>query len=504
MLYDPYSRAIQEDPFPTYHYFLENEPCTYNPSMDFYALFRFEDVWDATLDWKTHSSSLGPALENRGQIPGELFSIIGMDPPAHTRLRNLVSRGFTPKRIAGLAEEVRRLAAHYLDPLAGIERFDVQQSFAVKLPMDVISVLLGIPEADRDWYRHTVDKGLERDPDTGHPSVENLGMLGKSRTYLLELLAERRKQPREDLISVIADAEYADPDGRTRRLSDVTRSLPDVVQIARCDLARGPFILDGEVVALDAGGRPLAFQELMRRFRRVHGVEALVREMPLALHFFDCLMADGCSLIDEPYARRWDALTAVTGGRYLAERRLVTTADEAAAFRDAALAAGHEGVMAKDLQSAYEPGGRGKRWFKVKAAETIDCVIVAVDRGSGRRQGWLSNYHLAVRDAEGFADVGKTFKGFTDAQFVAMTERLWTLATDDDGYTVRVRPEVVVEVEYNEIQKSPTYRSGLALRFARIARVREDKAPGQATTLEELRGLYERQFRTKGRAASVV
>ena len=290
----------------------------------------------------------------------------------------------------------------------------------------------------------------------------------------------------------------------TRRLSDVTRSLPDVVQIARCDLARGPFILDGEVVALDAGGRPLAFQELMRRFRRVHGVEALVREMPLALHFFDCLMADGCSLIDEPYARRWDALTAVTGGRYLAERRLVSTADEAAAFRDAALAAGPEGVLAKDLQSAYEPGGRGKRWFKVKAAETIDCVIVAVDRGSGRRQGWLSNYHLAVREAEGFADVGKTFKGFTDAQFVAMTERLWTLATDDDGYTVRVRPEVVVEVEYNEIQKSPTYRSGLALRFARIARVREDKAPGQATTLEELRGLYERQFRTKGRAASVV
>ena len=220
MLYDPYSRAIQEDPFPTYHYFLENEPCTYNPSMDFYALFRFEDVWDATLDWKTHSSSLGPALENRGQIPGELFSIIGMDPPAHTRLRNLVSRGFTPKRIAGLAEEVRRLAAHYLDPLVGMQRFDVQQSFAVKLPMDVISVLLGIPEADRDWYRHTVDKGLERDPDTGHPSVENLGMLGKSRTYLLELLTERRKQPREDLISVIADAEYADPDGRTRRLSD--------------------------------------------------------------------------------------------------------------------------------------------------------------------------------------------------------------------------------------------------------------------------------------------
>jgi DNA ligase-1 len=290
----------------------------------------------------------------------------------------------------------------------------------------------------------------------------------------------------------------------TRRLSDVTRSLPDVVEIARRDLSGAPFILDGEVVALDVGGRPLAFQELMRRFRRVHGVEALVREMPLALHFFDCLMADGRPLIDAPYAQRWEALTSVTGGRYLAERRIVTTADEAATFRAAALAAGHEGVMAKDLASTYEPGGRGKRWFKVKAAETVDCVIVAVDRGSGRRQGWLSNYHLAVRDGETFADVGKTFKGFTDAQFVAMTERLWTLATADDGYTVRVRPEVVVEVEYNEIQKSPTYPSGLALRFARIARVREDKAPGQATTLSELRQLYERQFQTKGRATGVV
>src|SRR5436190_364030 len=260
----------------------------------------------------------------------------------------------------------------------------------------------------------------------------------------------------------------------------------------------------GEVVALDAAGRPLPFQELMRRFRRVHGVEALVREMPLALHFFDCLMAGGRSLIDEPYERRWEALTAVTGGRYLAERRIVTGEAEAGTFRDAALAAGHEGVMAKDLASTYEPGGRGKRWFKLKAAETVDCVIVAVDRGSGRRRGWLSNYHLAVRDGETFAEVGKTFKGLTDAQFVEMTERLWKLATADDGYTVRVRPEVVVEVEYNEIQKSPTYPSGHALRFARIARVRDDKAPGQATTLGELRHLYERQFQTKGRAAGVV
>ncbi len=285
----------------------------------------------------------------------------------------------------------------------------------------------------------------------------------------------------------------------TRRLSDVTQSLPDVVELARRELSDAPLILDGEVVALDARGRPLPFQDLMRRFRRTRDIDALVREIPLAVHFFDCLMAGGRSLIDEPYVRRWEVLAALTGGRHLASHAIVTDADTARAFYARALAAGHEGVMAKDLPSLYEAGGRGKRWLKVKAAATVDCVIVAADRGSGRRRGWLSNYHLAVRDGEAFAEVGKTFKGLTDAQFAAMTARLWTLAVGDDGYTVRVRPEVVVEVAYNEIQKSPTYASGLALRFARITRLRDDKGPGQATTREELAALYERQFATKGR-----
>jgi DNA ligase-1 len=286
----------------------------------------------------------------------------------------------------------------------------------------------------------------------------------------------------------------------SRRMSDVTRSLPDIVAIARRDLSGAPYILDGEVVAFDRAGRPLPFQELMRRFRRVRGVEAAAEELPLTLHLFDCLMADGRSLLDEPYTVRWVALQRVSGGRWLAERAMITTDSEGEAVMARALAAGHEGVMAKDPRSSYEPGGRGKRWFKLKVAQSVDCVIVAADRGSGRRVGWLSNYHLAVRDGEGWAEVGKTFKGLTDREFDLMTERLRALATADDGYTVRVRPEVMVEVEYNEIQKSPTYLSGFALRFARIARIREDKAPGQATTLTELHGLYERQFATKGRA----
>jgi DNA ligase 1 len=286
----------------------------------------------------------------------------------------------------------------------------------------------------------------------------------------------------------------------SRRMSDVTRSLPDIVALARDNLARAaPLILDGEVVALDALGRPLPFQELMHRFRRVRGVEEAVGSVPLSLHLFDCLMADGRSYLDEPYAHRWETLARVTGGRWLAERVMVTSVEEGDAFMARALSAGHEGVMAKDPRSPYEPGGRGKKWFKLKAALTVDCVIVAADRGSGRRVGWLSNYHLAVRDGDGWAEVGKTFKGLTDREFTEMTERLRALATADDGYTVRVSPEVVVEVDYNEIQKSPTYPSGFALRFARIARIRDDKAPGQATTLDELRRLYDLQFATKGR-----
>jgi len=286
----------------------------------------------------------------------------------------------------------------------------------------------------------------------------------------------------------------------SRRLSDVTQSLPDIVHIARRDLRAPPFILDGEVVALGASGRPLPFQELMRRFRRIRGVEAAADALPLSLHLFDCLMAEGRSLLDEPCTRRWEALERIAGGRWLAERTLISSAAEAEAFMVRAIEAGHEGVMAKDPGSSYEPGGRGKRWFKLKTALSVDCVIVAADRGSGRRVGWLSNYHLAVRDGEGWAEVGKTFKGLTDREFAEMTERLQALASSDDGYTVRVRPEVVVEVAYNEIQRSPTYPSGMALRFARIARLREDKGPAEATTLEELRHLYERQFATKGRA----
>jgi DNA ligase-1 len=215
------------------------------------------------------------------------------------------------------------------------------------------------------------------------------------------------------------------------------------------------------------------------------------------------LYLNGRSLIDDPYDMRWQKLIEISAGKNLASRLMTNEKNSAEAFLKQSIAAGHEGLMAKALNSPYMPGNRGKLWFKVKPAETIDCVILAADRGSGRRRGWLSNYHLAVADeAGGYAPVGKTFKGLTDRQFIEMTEKLRSLQVDDDGYTVSVRPEVIVEVTYNEIQRSPQYSSGFALRFARITRIRDDKGPAQITTLSELQALYERQFHTKHRPSS--
>jgi DNA ligase-1 len=181
--------------------------------------------------------------------------------------------------------------------------------------------------------------------------------------------------------------------------------------------------------------------------------------------------------------------------------RLIPESPEAGqAFAEAAYHDGHEGVMAKDLTSVYKPGVRGKAWLKLKHIISLDLVIVAADWGYGRRHGWLSNYHLAARDEESgkFCVVGKTFKGLTDAEFQAMTQRLLTLELSRQGSTVSVRPEVVVEVLFNEIQTSSQYTSGLALRFARISRIRDDKPAGEADTLQTLRGLYDQQFQYKG------
>ena len=230
-------------------------------------------------------------------------------------------------------------------------------------------------------------------------------------------------------------------------------------------------------------------------------MDAAVDEIPLKLHLFDLVYLDGRLLIDEAYESRWNLLTAISPRDLLVERVVADDPALIKLFLKRALDNGHEGLMLKRLDGKYVPGKRGKLWLKLKPAETLDMVVVAAEWGYGRREGWLSNYHLAVKDGDGYAMIGKTFKGLTDDEFRWMTKRLQELRTSEERWGVRARPQVVVEVEYNEIQKSHRYESGFALRFARIKRIREDKGPTEVDTLDRLRSLYEKQFKRKGRVS---
>lgn len=287
----------------------------------------------------------------------------------------------------------------------------------------------------------------------------------------------------------------------SRHLADVTDSLPDVVAEVRDKLAAEEAILEGEVVAVDAQGHPLPFQDLMRRFRRKHAIATTVEQVPIQLYLFDALYLNGETLVDASYRERWAALEQAAGKLTLVRRLLPQTIEEGETFAKAAYRDGHEGIMAKDLISAYTPGVRGKSWLKLKHVISLDLVIVAAEWGYGRRHGWLSNYHLAARDEDSgeYLMVGKTFKGLTDEQFLAMTKRLLTLERSRSRGAVFVQPQIVVEVLFNEIQASSQYPAGLTLRFARIYRLREDKTPAEADTIQTLRQLYEGQFQYKGR-----
>jgi DNA ligase-1 len=286
----------------------------------------------------------------------------------------------------------------------------------------------------------------------------------------------------------------------SRNLADVTGSLPDVVGRIEAEMAAKEAIVEGEAVAVDPQGRPLPFQHLMRRFRRKHAIAATVDEIPVQLYLFDALLVEGRPLVDEGNGVRWKALAEAAGGLDLVPRLVPESVAEGAAFAQAARQAGHEGLMAKELASTYNPGVRGKAWLKLKHVESLDLVIVAAEWGYGRRHGWLSNYHLAARDAASgeYRVVGKTFKGLTDEQFEEITARLLALEVSRRRNVVHVQPRVVVEVLFNEIQDSSQYPSGLALRFARISRIRDDKEAAEADTVQRVEALYEAQFRYKG------
>jgi DNA ligase-1 len=286
----------------------------------------------------------------------------------------------------------------------------------------------------------------------------------------------------------------------SRRLTDVTTGLPDLVELVGNQVRLQSCILEGEVLAEGPDGRPYPFQYLMRRFRRVRNVEEMIIEIPVTLYLFDLLMEDGQVLIDSPYQTRRERLENISGAIPLVEQLVTSDSQEGNRFFEKAIEAGHEGLVAKRLDSTYQPGKRGKAWLKVKQSmETLDLVIIAAEWGTGRRHKWLSDYHLAAQNPETgeFHMLGKTFKGLTDAEFKEITQRLLDLKIEQRGGIVKVHPRIVVEVEYDEIQQSPTYKSGMALRFARIKRLRYDKDSKEADTIQRVQELYNSQFERK-------
>ena len=278
----------------------------------------------------------------------------------------------------------------------------------------------------------------------------------------------------------------------TRNLNEVTAAVPEIVAAARAATAHS-LILDGEAIALRHDGKPHPFQVTMRRFGRKLDVEEVRGELPLSVFFFDCLLRDGEPLVDKGGIDRRKALEAAVPQRNLTP--CIVTADkaQAAAFYADALSRGHEGVMAKALDALYEAGRRGAGWLKVKRAHTLDLVVLAAEWGHGRRRGWLSNLHLGARDPAGggFVMLGKTFKGLTDELLEWQTKEILARETGRDDWTVRVRPELVVEIAFNDVQASPQYPGGLALRFARVKGYRPDKSPADADTIETVRRIYE-------------
>ncbi len=278
----------------------------------------------------------------------------------------------------------------------------------------------------------------------------------------------------------------------TRHLKEVTESVPEILTWAR-RLPMEEAIFEAEAIALRKDGKPLPFQTTMRRFGRIQDVQRMQKEIPLTPYFFDLLYLDGESLFQTPYQDRFALLAERIPPSHMIPRIITADEKEVREFFSKSLEAGHEGLMAKGLNSVYVAGQRGFYWLKIKPAQTLDLVVLAAEWGHGRRKGLLSNLHLGARDPERgeYVMLGKTFKGLSDEMLHWQTKRLLELEIARDEWTVYVKPELVVEIAFSDLQESPRYPGGLALRFARVRRYREDKSPLEADTIQKVRTIFE-------------
>ena len=278
----------------------------------------------------------------------------------------------------------------------------------------------------------------------------------------------------------------------SRRLEDVTRSLPEIVRLAQ-EVRADKAILDGEVVAIGKDSRPLAFQEILKRFRRKYNVEKQAKETPLHLFLFDLIYLDGQSTVDLPLTRRRELLEGIADPSILADQVISDSVQKAEEIYHQALEKGHEGLILKNSMSVYAPGKRGKNWLKIKPVmETLDLAVIGAKWGEGRRASFLGSYRLACLDeaTSKLLDIGWVATGLTDDALAELTELFRELILVQNGMEVELKPAVIFEVAYEEIQKSQSYSSGYALRFPRLVRVRDDKSLEEADSLERVESLY--------------
>lgn len=387
-----------------------------------------------------------------------------------------------------LTGEVRQgaLDAHAVEGLAeatGAAPADVRRAVMLAGALQTVAqALLADGPAALERFRLTV----------GRPVLPMLAQTASSVSEAVGKLGACAVEEKLDGIRVQVHRDGDDVRVYTRTLDDITDRLPELTSAA-LELSGERFILDGEVIALDEDGRPRSFQEIAGRVGSRVDVATAAAAVPVSPVFFDALSVDGRDLLDLPFADRHAELARLVPEPMRVRRTLVAGAEgpgDAAAAEDflaKTLGRGHEGVVLKALQAPYGAGRRGASWLKVKPVHTLDLVVLAAEWGHGRRTGRLSNLHLGARTPDGsFAMLGKTFKGMTDKMLAWQTERLEELAVEEHRWGVTVRPELVVEIAYDGLQRSTRYPAGVTLRFARVVRYREDKRPEEADTVETL------------------
>jgi DNA ligase-1 len=452
--------------------------------------------------------SLGPAAIYAAHAPAALEATLtlGAAALALEELRGIAGKGSARKREQLLASVFAAATVLEQQFLAGLLLGELRQGALEGVMVDAIAAAAAVPAAE---VRRALMLAGSVAPVASAALEEGSAGLQRFRLTLYAPLAPMLASPTSDVDSALAALpaavfEYKLDGARvqihkgdegvrvySRTGRDVTASVPEVAAaIAALPVAAA--ILDGEVLALTPAGQPRPFQDTMRRFGRKLDVAGMQQSLPLSLFCFDCLHLNGADLIDRSLAERHGQLAGAVPPTLNVPRLVTADRDAARAFLAAALAQGHEGIMAKDPASRYEAGSRGAAWLKIKVAHTLDLVVLAAEWGSGRRQGWLSNLHLGARDPSGgFVMLGKTFKGLTDEVLKWQTQKLKALAIDPTArdYVVAVRPELVVEIAFNELQVSRRYPGGLALRFARVVRYRPDKQPADADTIETVRAI---------------